>query len=107
MKYSSINMNYAEYKDINGFLFLGSFGNNEQSNSNSSRCGSGNDNETSKNDKNNQESSSKVNKSQVLFIKDGPDLVTVNMGSLSMETYQNKLSVDEQEKISIGQLNSR
>jgi len=29
MKYSSINMNYAEYKDINGFLFLGSFGNNE------------------------------------------------------------------------------
>lgn len=51
MKYSSINMNYPEFKDINGFLYLGCFGNHEQSNSNSSRCGSCNDNENHKNNK--------------------------------------------------------
>ncbi|EAR94788.1 transmembrane protein, putative (macronuclear) [Tetrahymena thermophila SB210] len=43
----------------------------------------------------------------ILFIADGPDLITVNTESLSMENYTAKLPLDDSDKIQIQQLNKR
>ncbi|KAL4477701.1 hypothetical protein ABPG74_002851 [Tetrahymena malaccensis] len=43
----------------------------------------------------------------ILFIADGPDLITVNTESLSMENYTAKLPLDDSDKILIQQLNKR
>lgn len=86
MKYSSITMNHPECS-LNGLLLLGTFGSHDNSNGSLSQM------------------NSKGN--QMIFIRDGNDLITVNVESLAMEIYENKFENQTDTNVKITQLNKR